>query len=87
MAADAQNVNRDSSSSGGPKLYRNPISLAGMALADAIRDRSRRLSITCKDGRVSSKDCNSCHTLLDQQEGSSQIANAGAVVQASGRYR
>jgi len=33
MAADTQNVNKDSNSSGGPKLYRNPISLAGMALA------------------------------------------------------
>ncbi|HEX8894862.1 MAG TPA: NapC/NirT family cytochrome c, partial [Terriglobales bacterium] len=33
MAADTQNVNQDSNSSDGPKLYRNPISLAGMALA------------------------------------------------------
>jgi nitrate/TMAO reductase-like tetraheme cytochrome c subunit len=27
-----------------------------------------------KDGRVISKDCNSCHTLLDQEEGSSHLA-------------
>ena len=27
-----------------------------------------------KDGKVISKDCNSCHTLLDQEEGSSHLA-------------
>src|SRR5208337_4745969 len=27
-----------------------------------------------KDGRVISKDCNSCHTLLDQEEGASHLA-------------
>src|SRR5215471_2072982 len=31
-----------------------------------------------KDGRVISKDCNACHTLLDQQEGSSHIAQMQA---------
>src|SRR6516162_7337737 len=31
-----------------------------------------------KDGRVISKDCNSCHTLLDQEEGSSHIAQMQA---------
>ncbi len=41
-----------------------------------------------KDGKVISKDCNSCHTLLDQEEGSiASGANAGAVVQASGGHR
>ena len=33
MAADTKNVNQGSNSPVGPKLYRNPISLAGMALA------------------------------------------------------
>ena len=33
MAAETQNVNQDSNSSGGLNLSRNPISLAGMALA------------------------------------------------------
>ena len=31
-----------------------------------------------KDGRVISKDCNSCHTLLDQEEGSSHLARMQA---------
>jgi nitrate/TMAO reductase-like tetraheme cytochrome c subunit len=31
-----------------------------------------------KDGRVISKDCNSCHTLLDQEEGSAHLAQMQA---------
>jgi nitrate/TMAO reductase-like tetraheme cytochrome c subunit len=31
-----------------------------------------------KDGKVISKDCNSCHTVLDQQEGSIQVASLQA---------
>ena len=31
-----------------------------------------------KDGRVISKDCNACHTLLDQEEGSSHLAQMQA---------
>ena len=31
-----------------------------------------------KDGRVISKDCNSCHTLLDQQEGAAHLAQMQA---------
>lgn len=31
-----------------------------------------------KDGRVISKDCNACHTLLDQEEGQSHLAQVQA---------
>jgi hypothetical protein len=31
-----------------------------------------------KDGRVISKDCNSCHTLLDQEEGTAHLAQMQA---------
>ena len=31
-----------------------------------------------KDGRVISKDCNACHTLLDQEEGASHLSQMQA---------
>ena len=41
-----------------------------------------------KDGKVISKDCNSCHTVLEQQESGTQIASLPTrALQASGGHR
>ncbi len=40
-----------------------------------------------KDGKVISKDCNSCHTVIEQQESGTQVAAlADPALQAPGRH-